>query len=106
MRRIILGLGVSLDGYIARLDDSIDFFFRPRDYPMGPFFKTVDTAIMGRKSYEAGLRLGGGSLPNAAWDIYVFSRSLPPSEHNGATIVGGSPTTFVASLRKQTGKHM
>ena len=47
MRRIVLGLGISLDDYIARPDGSVDFLFMPKDYSMGPFFKTIDTAIMG-----------------------------------------------------------
>jgi len=40
IRKVVLGLGISLDGYIARLDGSVDFLFTPRDYSMGPFFKT------------------------------------------------------------------
>jgi len=49
-RKVIAGLGISLDGYIARLDGSVDFLFMPKDYSMGPFFKTIDTAILGRKN--------------------------------------------------------
>jgi len=43
MRKVILGLGISLDGYIARPDGSVDFLFMPKDYSMGPFFATIDT---------------------------------------------------------------
>jgi len=39
MRRVVLGLGISLDGYIARRDGSVDFLFMPKDYSMAPFFK-------------------------------------------------------------------
>ena len=42
MRRVILGLGISLDGYIARLDGAVDFLFMPADFSMAPFFKTID----------------------------------------------------------------
>jgi hypothetical protein len=38
MRKIILGLGISLDGYIARPDGAVDFLFMPKYYSMGPFF--------------------------------------------------------------------
>ena len=62
MRRVILGLGISLDGYIARPDGSLDFLFMPKDYSMGPFFKTIDTALMGRKTYEVGLKMSGGKV--------------------------------------------
>jgi len=49
MRKVVLGLGISLDGYIARPDGAVDFLFMPKDYSMGPFFATIDTAVMGRK---------------------------------------------------------
>jgi len=52
MRKVILGLGISLDGYIARPDRAVDFLFMPKDYSMASFFATVDTAIMGRKTLE------------------------------------------------------
>jgi hypothetical protein len=61
MRKIVLGLGISLDGYIARPDGTLDFLFIPRDYSMAPLFATVDTAIMGRKALDAALRAGGHS---------------------------------------------
>jgi hypothetical protein len=40
MRKVILGLGISIDGYIARLNGAVD-------YSMGPFFATIDTAVDG-----------------------------------------------------------
>jgi hypothetical protein len=49
MRKVVLGLGISLDGYIARPDGAVDFLFMPKDYSMGPFFATIDTAIMGAR---------------------------------------------------------
>ena len=59
IRKVILGLGISLDGYIARPDGSVDFLFMPKDYSMGPFFKTIDTAVLGRKTHDDGLKMGG-----------------------------------------------
>ena len=32
MRKIILGLGISIDGYIARPDGTFDFLFMPKDF--------------------------------------------------------------------------
>src|SRR5215471_6129455 len=62
MRKVILGLGISLDGYIARPDGAVDFLFMPKDYSMAPFFRTIDTAIMGRKTLDDALQMGGGSF--------------------------------------------
>jgi dihydrofolate reductase len=52
MRSIVLGLGISLDGYIARLNGGVNSMFMPKDYAMANFFASIDTAIMGRKTYE------------------------------------------------------
>jgi dihydrofolate reductase len=106
MRKIILGLGISLDGYIARPNGSVDFLFMPKDYSMASFFATVDTAIMGRKTLEAGLKMSGGSLPASSMAYYVFSHSKPPSKCDGWTFVNESPAAFVAKLRKRPGKNI
>src|ERR1700674_2738034 len=104
MRKIVLGLGVSLDGYIARPNGAVDFLFMPKDYSMAPFFATVDTAIMGRKTLDAGLKMGGGSLPASAMAYYVFSHSKPAGKCDGWTFVSESPAAFVRKLRKRPGK--
>jgi len=103
MRNIILGLGISLDGYIARLDGSVDFLFMPKDYSMADFFAQIDTAIMGRKTLDVSLKMGGsfGSMAT-----YVFSRSLPPGKRDGLTFVNETPQELVARLRKEKGKDI
>jgi dihydrofolate reductase len=106
MRRIVLSLGISLDGYIARPDGFVDFLFMPKDYSMAAFFKTVDTAIMGRKTYEAGLRTSGGSFSTYGLITYVCSRSLSPGERNGLIFTSESPKAIVTSLRKRKGKNI
>ena len=62
MRKIILSLGISIDGYIARPNGDVDFLFRPKDYP-NDAFTSCDTAIMGRKTLDEGLKMSGGVLP-------------------------------------------
>jgi hypothetical protein len=51
MRKVILGVGISLDGHIARPDGSVDFLFMPKDYSMGPFFRRIDTGVR-RRDHE------------------------------------------------------
>jgi dihydrofolate reductase len=106
MRKIVLGLGTSIDGYIARPDGAIDFLFMPKDYSMAPFFATIDTAIMGRKSLEAGLKMGGGKFDSGGLAIYVFSRTQPPGKAEGWMYVNESPAAFVSKLRKNPGKDI
>jgi dihydrofolate reductase len=106
LRKIILGLGISIDGYIARLDGSVDFLFMPRDYSMADFFASIDTAMMGRKTYEASLKMGGGGPGQSKIATFVFSRTLPPGERSGLMFVRHSPAEFVNGLRRNSGKHI
>src|SRR3974377_2389597 len=91
MRKVVLGLGISLDGYIARPDGSVDFLFMPKDFSMAPFFKTIDTAIMGRKTLEAGLKMGSGSVATSGMQTSVLPRAHPPGEPHGAIFTDESP---------------
>jgi dihydrofolate reductase len=105
MRKIIYGVGTSLDGYIARQDGSLDFLhLRPSNYSMGPFFKTIDVGLMGRKTYEVGVRMSGGKFKSHGLRCYIFSRSLPEGERDGAIFVREEPRRFVEELRKKEGK--
>ena len=106
VRKIVLGLGSSLDGYIARPDGAVDFLFMPKDYSMASFFASVDTAIMGRKTLEVGLKMSGGSLPASSMVTYVFSRSKPAGKADGWTFVNESPADFVSKLRQHPGKDI
>jgi dihydrofolate reductase len=103
-RKVIAGLGISLDGYIARLDGSVNFLFMPKDYSMGPFFKTIDTAILGRKTYDDGLKMGGSFTGSIKY--YVFSKTQPPGERNHVTFTNESPSAVIAEIRKKPGKNI
>ena len=104
-RKAVLGLGISLDGYIARLDGSVDFLFMPKDYSMAPFFKTVDTLILGRKTYDVAKTMGGGGFDGKTAN-YVMSRTLPPGERENLIFTRESPARLVARLRKNPGKDI
>jgi dihydrofolate reductase len=106
MRKVVLGLGISLDGYIARPDGTVDFLFMPKDYPMGPFFATIDTALMGRRTYDVALKMSGGTYNESRLKSYVFSHSQPPGERIGVTFVNEPPKDFLAKLRKHSGKNV
>jgi dihydrofolate reductase len=106
MRKVVLGLGISLDGYIARPDGAVDFLFMPKDYSMRPFFATIDTALMGRKTYDVALKMSGGTYNASGLKSYVFSNSHPPGERGGVTFINEHPKVFLAKLRKHSGKSI
>src|SRR5947208_11694033 len=80
MRKIIVYIATSADGFIARKDGAVDWLDRPRtagDYGMGKFWKSIDTILLGRKTYDLALRFQkeGKAIPSMG-DIkhYAFSR--------------------------------
>jgi dihydrofolate reductase len=105
MRNVVLGLGTSLDGYIARPDGAVDFLFMPKDYSMAPFMATIDTLIMGRKTLDAAIQMSGKPY-KAEMPTYVFSRSQPPGKRNGLEYVNQPPAALVEQLRQSPGKDI
>jgi dihydrofolate reductase len=104
--KVVLGLGISLDGYIARPNGAVDSLFIPKDYSMDPFFATIDVAIMGRKTLDVALQMDGGSFSGSSMTTYVFSRSKPAGERDGLAFINQSPAAFIRKLRKQPGKDI
>ena len=108
-RKIIVYIATSADGYIARPDGDIEWLTsRPAPkgfYGMNAFMKTIDTMVMGRLTYEAGLRLGGKFDPKRS--TYVFSRRAPPVEvPPGVEFVRDEIGPFVERLRERPGKDI
>jgi dihydrofolate reductase len=102
-------IGASADGFIARPDGDLGWLTsRPAPagfYGMSAFTETIDTKILGRKTYEASLRLG------AQFDsknrTIVFSRQAPPPHiPQGVDFVNGAIGPFVNRLREQPGKNI
>ena len=109
MRKVTFGGANSLDNYFARKDDSVDWLMWGKEVAeiMGGFFKTIDTIVMGRKTFEAGLKLSQGkSQPYPEITRYVFSRTLKPEDYPDVNIIPDDAATFVRKLKEQTGKDI
>ena len=111
MRKLILGFGMTIDGYIARPDHSVDYLKMTKEGAklMGDFFATLDTLVIGRKTVDANRALRaaeGSAVPQGPWKSYVFSRTLPPGERDGITWTNQSPAAFLRKLRRKPGKHI
>lgn len=105
MRKIILALGTSIDGYIARPDGAFDFLSVPSDFSMADFFATIDTGIMGRKTYDVAKAQGDGDF-GPKITTYVLSRTLPAGERDGMIFTSESPSALVEKIRKKQGKDV
>jgi dihydrofolate reductase len=102
-RKIVLYIACSLDGYIAGIDDDISWLFDDDDYGYAKFLDTIDTVIMGRRTYDQVLGMGPYPYPNK--DCYVFSRSLMGGDEN-VEFVNQPPKDFVKALREQEGANI
>jgi len=74
MRTITYFVACSLDGFIARPDGGIDWLFHDQDYGFTEFLESIDTVILGRRTWEQALTFG--ESPFAAKEHFIFSRSL------------------------------
>lgn len=109
MRKVTFGGANSLDNYIARKDDAVDWLLWGEEAAsfMKEFWKTIDTVLMGRKTYEVGLRLSKGKRnPYPAIKSYVFSRTLPKSADGTVEIVTTDAAAFVRKLKAKRGKDI
>jgi dihydrofolate reductase len=107
-RRIIVHIATSADGYIARADGDIDWLTsRPAPkgfYGINDFVRTIDTKLLGRKTYDASLVMGATFDPKSP--TIVFSRRPPPDIPPGVEFVSGAIGPFVRRLREQVGKDI
>jgi dihydrofolate reductase len=107
MRKIIVYVATSADGYIARPDGDVAWLDRPRpkgNYGMAAFYRSVDTILMGRKSYE--VSLGFGWEPDPCKRNYVFSRKRRRRRAPGMEFVRGPVGEFAGRLRGEAGKDV
>jgi len=110
-RNVIVHIATSADGYIARPDGDLDWLTsRPAPegfYGMNGFMKSIDTTLLGRKTYEVSLRLGA-TFDSKSRTI-VFSRRAPPADApppSGVEFVNEGIGPFVDRLRAQPGKDI
>lgn len=109
-RKIIVYIATSADGYIARPDGSVDWLNRPRtagDYGMGAFFRSIDTILWGRKTWDLALGMGGkGGGFGPKVKNYVFSHRPPESPTPDAEFVNEPIGAFAKRLRAEAGKDI
>jgi len=108
-RKIIAYLATSADGYIARQDGSVDWLDRPRprgSYGMPAFFRSVDTILWGRKTYDQSLTRGGPDPFGWKMKNYVFTHHPPKTPVAGVEFVTKGVSAFCKRLRAQPGKNI
>lgn len=110
MRKISLFIATSLDGYIAQPNDDLSFLKlvekEGEDYGYEAFTATIDTLIIGRKTYDYVVKeIGSSHYDNGQRDVYVITRTERPQV--GRTIFyTGNITELVNRLKSEKGKNI
>jgi dihydrofolate reductase len=110
MRTLSLFIATSLDGYIAKPDDDLSFLKivekEGEDYGYAEFTSTIDTIILGRKTYDWVLgKIGASHYDNGERNVYVITRTERPGV--GKTkFYTGEITELVRQLKSENGKNI
>lgn len=108
MRNLILYIATSLDGYIAKPNDDLDFLSivqqKDQDYGYSEFVNTVDAVIVGRKTYDKVISMGF-DFPHSDKDAYIITRTPKPNIGN-VKFYTGDLKTLVDKLKSENGKNI
>jgi len=110
MRKIKLYIAISLDGKIAKPNGDVgwlDVVPNPdkNDYGYGEFFESIDTTLMGRKTFKQ-VESFEGPFPYQGLKNFVFTKH--PEEHTSEEVefVSGDIVSFVNELKSNPGKDI
>lgn len=110
MRKLKLFIATSLDGYIAKPNDDLNFLKiverDGEDYGYAEFTSTIDTIVVGRKTYDYALNeLGSTHYDNGERDVYVITRT--PRRAIGRTVFcTDNLIEFIKQLKSKDGKDI
>ncbi|MDR7127875.1 dihydrofolate reductase [Algoriphagus sp. 4150] len=110
MRKLSLFIATSLDGYIAKPNDDLGFLKlvekEGEDYGYSEFTATIDTIILGRKTYDWVLReIDTSHYDNGERNVYVITKTKRP-DVGKTKFYNGSPTELVQQLKSENGKNI
>jgi dihydrofolate reductase len=107
-RKFIVYVAASADGFIARPDGSVDWLDRPNlkgDHGMGAFYRSIDTCVLGRKTYDVSVKFGMAD-GYAKKKNYVFSRTVSKAASPKVSFVSEDVHIFSERLRSEKGKDI
>ena len=110
MPEIKLFIATSLDGFIAQPNDDLSFLKLVEkdgeDYGYVAFTSTIDTIIIGRKTYDYVVKeIGASHYDNGERDVYVVTRTERP-DSGRIKFYSGSLVELIAKLNSKKGKDI
>lgn len=109
MRKIIVYIAASMDGYIARPDGNLDWLstveVQGEDYGYKAFTETIETVVMGRNTYEKVLSFGI-PYPHAGKKSYIITQTLTNSTNPDIHFYAGNIGELILRLKQERGKNI
>lgn len=105
MRKIILNVAVSLDGFIEDAYGAYDWCFTDQDYGLTDFSNSIDTIFFGRKSYELVLRENYTDYYKN-YKQYVFSTTLTQPADKTVTVIRHDPISAIHKIKNEQGRDI
>ncbi len=107
-RKVILYIASSLDGYIAKPNDDLSFLSIVQqdgeDYGYADFVKSVDTVILGRKTYDW-VMTQVSEFPHADKNSFIITRTARPSIGK-TNFYTGKLKDLISKLKAEQGKNI
>ncbi len=107
-RSVVLFIASSLDGYIATKDESMDWLYNVEgegDNGFSAFYETVDTVLLGKKTYDWIMKHDLEEFPYKNKQCFVFTRSKMEDTED-VKFVNGNIAEFIVKLKSQNGKRI
>ena len=107
-RKLVLFIALSLDGYIATKEHSLDWLFAVEgegDNGFSKFYDTVDTILIGRTTYEWIMDVEKGNFPYKGKECFVFSRT-PKDDNEHVTFINDDVVHLVKNLKNKSGNNI
>lgn len=100
---IVYYVASSVDGFIGPQDGSLDWLSRfeggAEDYGYRKFYASVDSVLLGRRTYEQSL--GFGKWPYEGKRCWVFSRQKLGAPPAGVTVTMDSPRDVARQMKSE-----
>lgn len=107
-RKLIVYIAMSVDGFIAGQNEDLSFLdiadVVGEDYGYYAFYDTIDTVIIGRKTYEKVLSFGI-DFPHAKKQCYVVTSKLF-EPNNDVIFYNGNVDDLVNQIKAKPGKNI